>query len=97
MNGRSEFRGHARAPLNTKQIQAMAAEIYSVAIGRAGFRELYIFFGVPVRQPQPRPLACRIWDICDIVALIGADEAKAVQAKRGPYKKRIACNAFVYR
>ena len=37
-------------PIHTKQIQAMAGEIYRVAIGRTGFRELYIFCGVPVRQ-----------------------------------------------
>jgi hypothetical protein len=36
--------------MDTKQIQVMAAEIYSVAIGRTGFREPYIFCGVPVRQ-----------------------------------------------
>jgi hypothetical protein len=32
-----------RAPMDTKQIQVMAPEIYSGPIGRTGFRELYIF------------------------------------------------------
>lgn len=30
----------------------------------------------------------RLWEVADIVALVEAEEAKAV-AKRGPYRKRI--------
>jgi hypothetical protein len=29
----------------------------------------------------------RLWEVADIVALVEAEEAKTIPAKRGPYKK----------
>ena len=35
-------------------------------------------------------VSSRLWEVSDIVALVEADEAKSVPAKRGPYKKHSA-------
>ncbi len=52
----------------------------------------YNFVRVHSKLRMPPAMAAgvsdRLWEVSDIVALVEAEEAKAVTAKRGPYRKR---------
>ena len=50
VNGLSEFRGHASRSNGHEADSGGGGRNLQRAIGRTGFREPYIFCGVPVRQ-----------------------------------------------
>jgi len=60
---------------------------YSVALFVMFYNFCRIHKTLRVTPAMAAGVTDRLWEVADIVALNEADEAKAVPAKRGPYKK----------
>ncbi len=60
---------------------------YSVALFVMFYNFCRIHKTLRVTPAMAAGVSDRLWEVADIVALIEAEEAKAIPAKRGPYKK----------
>ena len=63
---------------------------YSVALFVMFYNFVRIHKTLRVSPAMEAGVTDRLWEVADIVKLVEAEEAKSVQPKRGPYKKRAA-------
>ncbi len=63
---------------------------YAVALHMMYYNFVRVHSTLRMSPAMAAGVSARLWEVSDIVALVEAEEAKAVPAKRGPYKKRDA-------
>jgi len=61
---------------------------YAVALHMMYYNFVRVHSKLRMSPAMAAGVADRLWDVADIVALVEAEEAKAIPAKRGPYKKK---------
>jgi IS1 family transposase len=62
---------------------------YAVALHMMYYNFVRVHQKLRTSPAMAAGVSARLWEVSDIVALVEAEEAKVVPAKRGPYKKKV--------